>query len=122
MNEYSTALLQIVSTRMSHEELTNGMGLRNYARKQPEPPNAYYCFETAALCASDSLNDHIEKLSFVCRQAESFVKERVSEGDEITLLWFPGPKAEDFTVLTPASMKFLGEMKISFLITNKSHS
>lgn len=120
MNDYSTALLQIVSTQISHEELSNGVGLRNYARQQPEAPNAYYCFETAALCSTDSLNDHIEKLSMVLNQAKTFVKERASAGDEITLLWFPGKDAEEYTVLTPASLKFLGEMNISYLIKNKS--
>ena len=120
MNEYSTALLQIVSTQISHQELTNGVGLRNYARKQPEAPNAYYCFETAALCSTDSLNDHIEKLAMVLRQAGPFVKERASAGDEITLLWFPGNNAEEYTVLTPGSLKFLGEMNISYLIKNKT--
>ena len=120
MNEYSTALLQIVSTEISHEELSSGIGLRNYARKQPEPPNSYYCFETAALCASDSLNEHIEKLAIVLKQSKTFIQDRASAGDEITLLWFPGQKAEDFTVLTPGSMKFLGDMNISYLIKNKS--
>lgn len=119
MNEYSTALLQIVSTQISHEDLCNGMNLRNYARKQPEPPNAYYCFETAALCSSDSLNDHIEKLALAISKSGKFIQDRAKAGDEITLLWFPGPKAEDFTVLTPGSMNFLGENKISFLIQNK---
>lgn len=120
MNEYSTALLQIVSTQISHEELAKGIGLRNYARKQPEAPNAYYCFETVALCSTDSLNDHIEKLAMLLNQAGAFVKERASAGDEITLLWFPGINAEEYTVLTPTSLKFLGEMNISYLIKNKA--
>ena len=119
MNEYTTALLQIVSTKMVASEIADGIGLRNYARQQPPPPNAYYCFETSAICDSGSINVHIQNLAKIIQPSRNFILDRVEAGDEITLLWFPAKNTEKFTILTPESMKFLADFRISFLIQNQ---
>ncbi len=120
MNEYTTALLQIVSTELSEEELSKGMGLRNHASRQPEAPNSYYCFETSSVCDSEDLNTHIQKLEPLINPIKGFIVERISKGDNITLLWFPKESSDKFTILSPESMTFLGKFGISFLIQSKN--
>ena len=115
MNEYTTALLQIVSTKISDTELTKGIGLRNHARKQPEPPEAYYCFESATICDSNSINDHIQKLDGLLSSSKTFIIDRVAEGDQATLLWFPSKDSGQYSILSPRSMRILSNYCISFL-------
>ena len=122
MNEYTTALLQIVSSKISEGELAKGVGLRNYARRQPPPPESYFCFETLAICDSDSINKHIEALEKLIAPAKDFIIQRVEEGDDVTLLWFPSDSADNFTILTPESMKILSSYRIAFLIKSGTES
>lgn len=111
----------MVSTELTHEELTAGMSLRNCARQQPEPPNAYYCFDTSNLSTSDNINEHIDKLIALLTPAKKFMLNRSKAGDELSLLWFPGENCPVYSILTPKSMAFLSEMNVSFLLCNKGN-
>ncbi len=121
MNDFSTTLLQIVSTQLTHEELSQGISLRNFARQQPEPPSAYYCFDSSSLTTSDNINEHIEKLALLTFSSKKFLLQRSHAGDEISLLWFPGKNCSVYSILSPKSMVFLSELNISFLICNKGN-
>jgi hypothetical protein len=120
MNEYTTALLQIVSTELNEQELCDGIGMSNHASQQPPAPNAYYCFETSSVCDSEDLNTHIQKLEPILNPIKGFIVERISRGDNVTLLWFPKEGSNNFTILSPESMTFLGKFGISFLIQSKN--
>lgn len=119
MKEYTTVLLQIISSKLSEDELCSKMGMRNFARQQPSAPYAYFCFETAAGCESDELNEHIKCLEGVLSSVKGFIHERLISGDEVSVLWFPSKNAESFSLLSPDSMKFLGDLRIPLLIQNK---
>ncbi|MCM8533315.1 MAG: hypothetical protein NE330_19255 [Lentisphaeraceae bacterium] len=118
MHEYSTALLQIVSTKISADELAEGLHLPNAARQQPPPPHSYFGFETKALCSSHDINAHIDVLLSKISLRKSFLSQRQVAGDEITLLWFGHASANPFSVLSSNSMKALSEYKIPLLIKN----
>ena len=118
MNEYSTALFQIVSTKMSAKDLQNGLELPNAARQQPPPPHAYFGFETKELCTSHDINAHIDVLLSKLSLKKGFLNSRFQDGDEITLLWFGHAPSMPFSVLSPNSMKALAEFKLPLLIKN----
>jgi hypothetical protein len=122
MQEYSTALLQIVSTTLSAEELEQGLMLPNAARQQPPPPHSYFGFESKALCSSHDINAHIDIILSKLSQKKAFLKERKIAGDEISLLWFADPAQAPFSLLTPNSMQALAEYKIPLLIKNTEAS
>ncbi|MCM8537319.1 MAG: DUF4279 domain-containing protein [Lentisphaeraceae bacterium] len=118
MHEYSTALLQIVSTKMSADELAEGLSLPNAARQQPPPPHSYFGFETKTICSSDDLNAHIDVLLSKLSFKKGFLKERQLSGDEITVIWFANSQKAPFSILTPNSMKALADFNLSILIKN----
>lgn len=122
MQEYSTALLQIVSTIARAEELEEGLALPNAARQQPPPPHSYFGFESKALCSSHDINAHIDVICSKLSQKKAFLKERKVAGDEISLIWFADAKSTPFSLLTPNSMKALAEYQIPLLIKNSEPS
>ncbi|MCH2208546.1 MAG: hypothetical protein MK132_22115 [Lentisphaerales bacterium] len=122
MQEYTTALLQIVSTTASAEELEKGLALPNAARQQPPPPHSYFGFESKALCSSGDINAHIDVICSKLSQRKAFLLERKVAGDEISLLWFADHKKVPFSLLSPNAMKALSEYQIPLLIKNTDPS
>ena len=122
MHEYSTALLQIVSSKASAEELEEGLALPNAARQQPPPPHCYFGFESKVLCSSHDINAHIDVICSKLSQKRTFLKERKLAGDDISLLWFADTKRAPFSLLTANSMKTLVEYQIPLLIKNSGSS
>ena len=122
MQEYTTALLQIVSTKMSAEEIAAGLQLPNAARQQPPAPHAYFGFETKVICSSPDINAHIDVLLSKLSQTKGFLLNLQQAGDEITVLWFADAESTPYSVLSPNSMKALAEFKLPLLITNTTPS
>lgn len=122
MQEYTTALLQIVSTNISAENIEKELGLVNAARQQPPAPHAYFGFETKEICSSSDINAHIDVLLSRLAIKKGFLSSRQQAGDEIAVLWFADAKQAPFSVLSANSMKALSEYKLPLLIQNSAPS
>ena len=116
MQSYSTALLQIVSTHFTADELSAKCGLDNHATQQPPAPHAYFCFETRHYCPADNPDEHIKLLKNLLKEKASFLKECAFNGDDISLLWFPKENNRDLILFSPASLNFLAGSNITLAL------
>ena len=116
MRDYSTALLQIISTEIREAELRELLPLPNHANRQPPPPHSYFCFETASACDSNRFTDHLQALRSALGTASGKLRELKKNGCEVSLLWFSQEKgAQHFLELNPEDMNFMASCGISFL-------
>jgi len=115
MQAHNTALLQIVSTTLSANELSEHSGLDNHASQQPPAPHAYFCFETSTMCKSGEADEHIRLLSTLLRDKAAFFKERSHKGDDISLFWFPDKDKTTMDLFSPSSLNFLAAYNITLI-------